>query len=72
MLTGESGTGKECVVKTIHLNSLRINKPFVAMDCGSLTKEFAGSGFFGHEKASFTGVLYTKIGHFEQMEVGYS
>ena len=70
ILTGKSGTGKECVAKTIHLNSLRINKPFVAMDCGSLTREFAESGFFGHEKASFTGALYTKIGHFEQANGG--
>ena len=35
------------------------------MDCGSLTKELAGSEFFGHEKGSFTGALFTKIGHFE-------
>jgi two-component system response regulator HydG len=65
ILTGESGTGKESVAKAIHLNSLRKDKPFVAMDCGSLTKELAGSEFFGHEKGAFTGALYTKIGHFE-------
>lgn len=70
ILTGKSGTGKEAVAKTIHLNSLRKDKPFVAMDCGSLTKELAGSEFFGHEKGSFTGALYTKIGHFEQANGG--
>ncbi|MDQ1140558.1 sigma-54-dependent transcriptional regulator [Pedobacter agri] len=70
ILTGKSGTGKECVAKTIHLNSLRKDKPFIAMDCGSLTKELAGSEFFGHEKGSFTGALYTKIGHFEQANGG--
>ncbi|WP_443937566.1 sigma-54-dependent transcriptional regulator [Pedobacter sp. MW01-1-1] len=70
ILTGKSGTGKECVAKTIHQNSLRKDKPFVAMDCGSLTKELAGSEFFGHEKGSFTGALYTKIGHFEQANGG--
>ncbi|KLT65081.1 sigma-54 dependent transcriptional regulator [Pedobacter sp. BMA] len=70
ILTGKSGTGKECVAKTIHMNSLRRDKPFVAMDCGSLTKELAGSEFFGHEKGSFTGALYTKIGHFEQANGG--
>jgi len=70
ILTGKSGTGKECVAKTIHLNSLRKHKPFVAMDCGSLTKELAGSEFFGHEKGAFTGALYTKIGHFEQANGG--
>lgn len=65
ILTGESGTGKESVAKAIHLNSPRKNQPFVAMDCGSLTKELAGTEFFGHEKGAFTGALYTKIGHFE-------
>ncbi|WP_316830539.1 sigma-54 dependent transcriptional regulator [Pedobacter aquatilis] len=70
ILTGKSGTGKEYVAKTIHLNSLRKDKPFVAMDCGSLTKELAGSEFFGHEKGAFTGALYTKIGHFEQANGG--
>ncbi|RZK13254.1 MAG: sigma-54-dependent Fis family transcriptional regulator, partial [Flavobacterium sp.] len=70
ILTGESGTGKESVAKTIHLNSSRSDKPFIAMDCGSLTKELAGSEFFGHEKGSFTGALYTKIGHFEMANGG--
>lgn len=70
IITGESGTGKEFVAKTIHLNSPRKDKPFIAMDCGSLTKELAGSEFFGHEKGSFTGALYTKIGHFEMANGG--
>jgi two-component system response regulator HydG len=70
ILTGESGTGKESVAKSIHLNSPRRDKPFIAMDCGSLTKELAGSEFFGHEKGSFTGALYTKIGHFEMANGG--
>lgn len=70
ILTGESGTGKESVAKAIHLNSPRKDMPFVAMDCGSLTKELAGSEFFGHEKGSFTGALYTKIGHFEMANGG--
>jgi len=70
ILTGKSGTGKECIAKTIHLNSNRKDKPFVAMDCGSLTKDLAGSEFFGHEKGAFTGALYTKIGHFEQANGG--
>ncbi|NQX41846.1 two-component system, NtrC family, response regulator HydG [Pedobacter steynii] len=70
ILTGESGTGKESVAMAIHLNSPRKNNPFVAMDCGSLTKELAGSEFFGHEKGSFTGALYTKIGHFEMANGG--
>ena len=70
ILIGESGTGKESVAKSIHLKSPRKDKPFIAMDCGSLTKELAGSEFFGHEKGSFTGALYTKIGHFEMANGG--
>ncbi|KRT18178.1 two-component system response regulator [Pedobacter ginsenosidimutans] len=70
ILTGESGTGKECVAKTIHLNSSRGKEPFIAMDCGSLTKDLAASEFFGHEKGAFTGAAFTKIGHFEQANGG--
>lgn len=70
IILGESGTGKESVAKSIHMNSPRNNQPFVAMDCGSLTKELAASEFFGHEKGSFTGALYTKIGHFEMANGG--
>ncbi len=70
IIMGESGTGKESVAKSIHQNSPRRDQPFVAMDCGSLTKELAQSEFFGHEKGSFTGALYTKIGHFEMANGG--
>ena len=70
IIIGDSGTGKEAVAKSIHLNSPRHNHPFIAMDCGSLTKELAASEFFGHEKGSFTGALYTKIGHFEMANGG--
>ncbi|GAA4902697.1 sigma-54 dependent transcriptional regulator [Mucilaginibacter defluvii] len=70
IILGESGTGKEAVAKSIHAASPRANKPFIAMDCGSLTKELAASEFFGHEKGSFTGALYTKIGHFEMANGG--
>jgi two-component system response regulator HydG len=70
IILGESGTGKEEAAKSIHLNSNRYNQPFVAMDCGSLTKELAASEFFGHEKGSFTGAFGTKIGHFEMANGG--
>ncbi len=70
ILNGDSGTGKESVAKSIHFNSKRRDMPFIAMDCGSLTKDLAGSEFFGHEKGSFTGALYTKIGHFEMANGG--
>jgi two-component system response regulator HydG len=65
IITGESGTGKESVAQAIHNQSPRKNKPFIAMDCGSLSKELAGSELFGHEKGAFTGALFSKPGHFE-------
>lgn len=65
VLYGESGTGKEIIAKTIHNLSNRRNKPFVAMDCGTLSKELAGSELFGHVKGAFTGALQDKEGHFE-------
>jgi two-component system, NtrC family, response regulator HydG len=65
ILYGESGTGKEVIAKTIHEKSSRKGKPFVAMDCGTLSKELAGSELFGHMKGSFTGALADKEGHFE-------
>jgi two-component system response regulator HydG len=70
IILGESGTGKEEAAKSIHVNSPRYNQPFIAMDCGSLTKELAASEFFGHEKGSFTGAFATKIGHFEMANGG--
>ena len=65
ILYGESGTGKEVIAKTIHDMSSRKSKPFIAMDCGTLSKELAGSELFGHMKGSFTGALTDKEGHFE-------
>jgi len=65
ILYGESGTGKEVIAKTIHSLSSRRDKTFVAMDCGTLSKELAGSELFGHVKGAFTGALADKEGHFE-------
>ncbi|MBS1563258.1 MAG: sigma-54-dependent Fis family transcriptional regulator, partial [Bacteroidetes bacterium] len=65
ILYGESGTGKEVMAKTIHEYSSRRNKPFVALDCGTLSKELAGSELFGHVKGAFTGAHGDKEGHFE-------
>jgi two-component system response regulator HydG len=65
ILYGESGTGKEVIAKTIHNLSNRRDKPFIAMDCGTLSKELAGSELFGHVKGAFTGALQDKEGHFE-------
>jgi two-component system, NtrC family, response regulator HydG len=67
---GESGAGKEAVAQAIHERSLRSDRPFVAMDCGAISKELAGSELFGHEKGSFTGAINFKIGHFEMANGG--
>lgn len=70
LLYGESGTGKEVIARTIHQQSQRAGKPFVALDCGTLSKELAGSELFGHTKGSFTGALMDKEGHFEMANGG--
>lgn len=70
IIYGESGAGKEGVARTIHDKSSRASKPFVAMDCGAISKELAGSELFGHEKGSFTGAVGQKIGHFEMANGG--
>ncbi|MET3874966.1 sigma-54 dependent transcriptional regulator [Chitinophaga sp. OAE865] len=70
IIFGETGTGKESVAHLIHHHSKRSQQPFVALDCGSLSKELAASELFGHEKGSFTGAINTKIGAFEQAQGG--
>ena len=70
LITGETGTGKEFVAKRIHQQSARANAPFVAVDCGALPKELAGSELFGHTKGAFTGAVSDKPGSFEQAHGG--
>jgi len=70
IIYGESGSGKEAIAQEIHKRSKRKNKPFIAIDCGALSKELAGSELFGHEKGSFTGALNQKIGSFELANTG--
>jgi two-component system response regulator HydG len=70
ILYGESGTGKEVIGKTIHQYSDRSGNPFIALDCGTLSKELAGSELFGHMKGSFTGAINDKEGHFEMANGG--
>lgn len=70
LIIGDSGTGKEMVAKRIHDNSKRAEKPFVAVDCGTIPKEIAASEFFGHVKGSFTGAVNDKTGHFEAANQG--
>ncbi len=70
IIEGESGTGKEYVARKIHQRSKRHDQPFVAIDCGALSKELAGSELFGHVKGSFTGAMGDKEGQFEAANGG--
>lgn len=70
LINGASGTGKEYVAHRIHQLSKRADKPFVAIDCGSIPKDLAASEFFGHIKGSFTGALSDKVGAFEEANGG--
>lgn len=70
LVLGESGTGKEYAAKLIHQYSKRCNNPFIALDCGSLSKELATSELFGHLKGSFTSAISDKKGVFELADGG--
>ena len=70
LINGASGTGKEHVAQLIHQNSKRAGKPFVAVDCGAISRELAASEFFGHIKGSFTGAVSDKKGAFELADGG--
>jgi len=70
LINGDSGTGKEYVAHRIHQLSKRADKPFIAIDCGSIPKDLAASEFFGHVKGSFTGALTDKTGAFVEANGG--
>lgn len=70
LLTGETGTGKEVFAQSIHFESTRRSKPFVAINCSALGKEILESEMFGHKAGSFTGAVKDKIGLFEEADGG--
>ena len=70
LITGESGTGKELVAKAIHDNSIRKNKPFIALNSAAIPKDLLESELFGYEKGAFTGAFNSKKGYFEEANEG--
>ena len=70
LIEGQTGTGKELIAQSIHQNSDRSRKPFVAVHCAALAANLLESELFGHEKGSFTGANERRIGRFESSEGG--
>ncbi len=70
LINGESGTGKELVARAIHFRGLLADRPFVAVDCGSLVPTLIESELFGYEKGAFTGAVKSKQGLFQSANGG--
>ncbi len=70
LIEGDSGTGKELVAKSIHFNSPRRDRPFIAVNCSALAEGVLESELFGHEKGAFTGAVAMKKGRFELADGG--
>ncbi|MEQ1794419.1 MAG: sigma-54 dependent transcriptional regulator [Nitrospira sp.] len=70
LIQGETGSGKEVVARLLHDLSRRASGPFLAINCGAVSRELLESELFGHEKGAFTGATGTKIGLIAAAEGG--
>lgn len=70
LICGESGTGKEVLARMLHYAGATQDKPFVAVNCGGLTKSLIESEFFGHRRGTFTGANADRVGYFEAADGG--
>jgi two-component system, NtrC family, response regulator AlgB len=70
LLTGESGTGKNVLARQIHQWSSRRDRPFVVVNCTTLSEHLLESELFGHMKGSFTGAIKDKPGRLEAADGG--
>ena len=70
LITGDSGTGKEVVAQTIHRNSPRRKKPFIAVNMAAIPDHLLEDELFGHEKGAFTGASTRRKGRFEEAQGG--
>lgn len=69
-ITGDSGSGKELAARDIHGQSVRADKPFIAVNCGAIPESLMEAEFFGYRKGAFTGANEDRDGFFQAANGG--